>query len=114
MNGMNQRGAEPTKGRDVCDSATLPPALFRVLTATLKDRLETKATKGRDACELALRAQGIDEVLLAKKLKNQLEAKAPRCNAKKKSWEEFDDWGAQLAAVREVVKIFGTYPSPES
>lgn len=62
-------------------------------------------------CESALREAGVDETLLAKKLKEQLEAKQPRWNPKKKAFDLFPDHDAQLAALREVVKIFGGYPS---
>lgn len=62
-------------------------------------------------CESALRETGVDETLIAKKLKEQLEAKQPRWNPKKKAFDLFPDHDAQLAALREVVKIFGGYPS---
>jgi hypothetical protein len=61
--------------------------------------------------ESALRDAGVTEGLLAKKLKAQLEAKKPRWNPKKKSWEEPDDYETQLAAAREIIKIFGGYSS---
>ena len=61
--------------------------------------------------ESALRKQGIDEVTIAKKLKSLLDAKKRRWNPKKKSWEEFDDYDIQLAAAKEIAKIFGGYPS---
>ncbi len=63
-------------------------------------------------CEFALREAGVDEALIAKKLREQLEAKQPRWNPKKKAFDLFADHDAQLAAVREVVRIFGGYPSP--
>ncbi len=63
-------------------------------------------------CESALREAGVDEALIAKKLKEQLEAKQPRWNPKKKALELFADHNARLAALREVVRIFGGYPSP--
>jgi len=63
-------------------------------------------------CESALRAAGVDEALIAKKLKEQLEAKQPRWNPKKKAFELFADHDARLAAIREAVRHFGGYPSP--
>jgi hypothetical protein len=73
--------------------------------------------KGEDptdkvTCESALREAGVDEALIAKKLLEQLEAKQPRWNPKKKAYDLFADHDARLAAVREVVRIFGGYPSP--
>lgn len=58
-------------------------------------------------CESALREAGIDEKLIGKKLKEQLEAKHPRWNPKKKAFDLFPDHDARLAALREAVKIFG-------
>jgi hypothetical protein len=59
----------------------------------------------------ALREAGINEALIAKKLKRLLGAKHRRWNTKKKSWDEFDDCETQLAATREIVKLFGGYLS---
>src|SRR5262249_8462199 len=55
---------------------------------------------------------GVDVALIGKKLKEQLEAKQPRWNPKKKAFDLFVDYDARLAALREAVKIFGGYPSP--
>ncbi len=63
-------------------------------------------------CESALREAGVDEALIAKKLKDQLEAKQPRWNPKKKAFDLFADHDARLAGLREAVRIFGGYPSP--
>lgn len=62
-------------------------------------------------CDSALRDAGINEALIAKKLKEQLEAKQAAWNSNKKAFELFPDYNARLAALREVVKIFGGYPS---
>jgi len=59
-----------------------------------------------------LREAGVNETLIAKKLKEQLEAKQPRWNPKKKEFDLFPDHDARLAALREAVRIFGGYPSP--
>jgi len=67
----------------------------------------------RDTCESALRKAGISEALIAKKLREQLEAKQPRWNPKKKAFELFADNDARLAALREAIKIFGGYPSAD-
>jgi hypothetical protein len=64
-------------------------------------------------CESALREAGVDEALIAKKLKEQLEAKQPRWNPKKKAFDLFPDHDARLAALREAIKIFGGYPAAE-
>ena len=57
-----------------------------------------------------MREQGIDEARIAKKVKAQLQAKLQRWNPEKNSWEEFDDYGTQLAALKEIAKICGGYP----
>jgi hypothetical protein len=72
--------------------------------------------KGEDVakhvtCESVLREAGISEALIAKKLKEQLEAKQPRWNPEKKAFELFPDHDAQRAALREAIKILGGYPS---
>lgn len=64
-------------------------------------------------CATALRHVGVDEAFIAKKLKELLEAKQPRWNPKKKELELVRDNDARLAAIKEVVKIFGSYPSDE-
>jgi hypothetical protein len=67
--------------------------------------LEAKIT-----CDSALRAEGVDEVFVARKLKDLLRAQGRRWNPKKGSWERFEDYGTQLAALREIAKIFDIYP----
>ncbi len=59
--------------------------------------------------ESALREEGIDEAFVARKLKDLLRAQGRRWNPKKGSWEKFEDYGIQLAALREIAKIFGIY-----
>jgi hypothetical protein len=61
--------------------------------------------------ESALRREGIDEVFVARKLKELLRAQERRWNPKKESWEKFDDHGTQLAALREIAKILDIYPA---
>jgi hypothetical protein len=58
-----------------------------------------------------LREAGVNETLIAKKLKEQLEAKQPRWNPKKNEFDLFPDHDARLAALREAVRIFGGYLS---
>lgn len=62
-------------------------------------------------CESALREAGVDERQIAKKLKEQLEAKQPRWNPEKKAFDLFPDHDTRLAALREAVRIFDGYPS---
>ena len=59
--------------------------------------------------ESALREEGIDEVFVARKLRDLSRAQGRRWNSKKGSWEKFEDYGTQLAAVREIAKILGIY-----
>lgn len=58
----------------------------------------------------ALRDVGIDEVFVARKLKDLLGAQTQRWNPTKGSWQKFEDYGTQLAALREIAKIFDIYP----
>jgi len=61
----------------------------------------------------ALREEGIDEKFVARKLKDLLRAQGRRWNPKKGSWEKFEDYGTQLAALREIAKILGIYAAEE-
>ena len=70
---------------------------------------EPAVVKEEITYESALRAEGIDEVFVARKLKDLLQAQGRRWNPKKESWEKFEDYATQLAALREVAKIFGIY-----
>ena len=58
----------------------------------------------------ALREIGVDEAFLAKKLKEQLDAKQPRWNPRRKKYELVPDNDARLAAIREAIKFLGGYP----
>ena len=64
-------------------------------------------------CESALREAGVDERLIAKKLKEQLEAKQPRWNPKRNVFQLFPDHSTRLAALREILRLFGAYPSED-
>lgn len=67
----------------------------------------------RTSCEAVLREKGIDEAFLATKLNALLQAQKRQWNPNKKSWEKVDDHDIQMRALREVLKIFGVYPSAE-
>jgi hypothetical protein len=56
-----------------------------------------------------LREEGVDEAFVARKLKDLLRAQGRRWNPKKRTWEKFKDYDAQLAALREIAKISGIY-----
>ncbi len=75
------------------------------------DSQEPGAVKEEITYESALREEGIDERFVARKLKDLLRAQGRRWNPKKGSWEKFEDYGTQLAALREIAKIFGIYPT---
>src|SRR5260370_38436843 len=59
--------------------------------------------------ESALREEGIDKAFVARKLRDLSRAQGRRWNPKKGSWEKFEDYGTQLAALREIAKILGIY-----
>jgi hypothetical protein len=63
--------------------------------------------------ESALRREGIDEVFIARILKDLLHAQGRRWNPKKESWDKFEDYGIHLAALREIAKILGIYTTQE-
>jgi hypothetical protein len=48
-------------------------------------------------------------VFVARRLKDMLRAQGWRWDPKKGSLEEFEDYGTQLAAPREIAKIFDIY-----
>jgi hypothetical protein len=74
---------------------------------------EPESVKEKITYEDALREEGIDEVFVARKLKGLLRAQGQRWNPKRGSWEKFEDYGTQLAALKEIAKIFGIYPTQE-
>ena len=72
-------------------------------------RKNLESPKKEITYESALREEGIDEVFVARKLKDLSRAQGRRWNPKKGSWEKFEDYGTQLAALREIAKILGIY-----
>jgi hypothetical protein len=74
------------------------------------ETLESEKLTAAITYESALRDAGVNEALIAKKLKSLLEAKQQRWNPKKKIFDELDDYDIQLAAAKEIIKIFGGYP----
>jgi hypothetical protein len=70
---------------------------------------EPEVEKEEITFESALREEGINEVFVVKKLKDLLRAQGQRWNPKKGCWEKFDDYGTQLAALKEIAKILGIY-----
>jgi len=78
-----------------------------------------KATAGQSSsrprrqfpCEYALRKKGVDEVFIAQRLVDMLEAKGKRWNAATKSWETFEDYKAQLAAIEQAARLLGLFPT---
>jgi hypothetical protein len=83
------------------------------MDAPLPNSQEPRVAKEGITYESALREEGIDEVFVAKKLKALLRAQGCRWNPKKGSWENFEDYGTQLAALREIAKILDIYPRRE-
>src|SRR5437870_8969715 len=75
---------------------------------------EAAVVKEEITYESALRHAGIDEVFVAKKLKDLAQAQGRQWNPKKGSWEKFEDYGTQLAALREIAKILGLYAKDSS
>ena len=80
---------------------------------SVRNSQESEVVKEEITYESALREQGIDEVFVARKLKDLSRAQGRRWNPKKGSWEKFEDYGTQLAAVREIAKILGIYATQE-
>src|SRR5260370_24469755 len=74
---------------------------------------EPAVVKEEITYESALREVGIDEVFVARKLKDLLGAQTQRWNPKKESYQKFEDYCTQLAALREIAKIFDIYPKDD-
>src|SRR5258707_1351034 len=70
---------------------------------------ESDIVEGRITYESALREEGIDEVFVARKLKELLRAQGQRWNSKEGCWNKFEDYDIRLAALREIAKIRGLY-----
>jgi len=75
---------------------------------------EPAVVKEEITYESALRDEGIDEVFVARKLKDLLGAQTERWNPKKGSYQKFEDYGIQLAALREIAKILDIYPKEDA
>ncbi|HYT23436.1 MAG TPA: hypothetical protein VEW05_24760 [Candidatus Polarisedimenticolia bacterium] len=60
-----------------------------------------------------MREEEIDEVFVARKLRDLSGAQGRRWNPKKGFWEKFEDYGTQLVALKEIAKIFGIYATQE-
>jgi hypothetical protein len=74
---------------------------------------EPGVVKEKITYKSALRGEGIDEVFIARKLKDLLHAEGRQWNPKEGSWDKFEDYGIQLAALREIAKILGIYTTQE-
>ncbi len=57
-----------------------------------------------------LRHVGIDEVLIAKRLKKLIRAKEPKWNAATKSWDVFESGSIQLGALQSAIKLLDLEP----
>jgi len=62
-------------------------------------------------CESALRELGVDAAFIAQRLVNMFDAKGKRWNPATKSYETFEDYVTQLAAIKEVAKLLGLEPT---
>jgi hypothetical protein len=74
---------------------------------------EPGVVKEKITYKSALRGEGIDELFIARKLKDLLQAQGRQWNPKERSWDKFEDYGIQLAALREIAKILGIYTTQE-
>jgi hypothetical protein len=74
---------------------------------------EPEVVKEKITYESALRGEGIDEVFIARKLRDLLQAQGRQWNPKEGSWDKFEDYGIQLAALREIAKFRGIYTTQE-
>jgi hypothetical protein len=70
---------------------------------------EPPVVKEEITCESALREEGIDEVFVARKLKDLVRAQGRRWNPRTRTLEKCEDYDTQLAALREIAKILGLY-----
>jgi hypothetical protein len=115
--GLKFRGSKRRTG----PLGSLPGATLRLNGAAMKkassngnyrrkaDSQESDIVKEGITCESALREEGIDEVFVARKLKELLRAQRQRWNPKKRSWDKFEDYDTQLAALSESAKTLCMY-----
>lgn len=68
------------------------------------------AAKVRVKMGQALRAQGINEVRIARKLDALLDAKTPKWNQTHGRWDRFEDSGTQIAALDRAVELLELAP----
>jgi len=98
------------------DMSAIPPKRLRELASpsdgsyrSTPNSREPEVDKGKITYESALREEGIDEVFVARKLKELLRAQGQRWNSKEGCWNKFEDYDIRLAALREIAKIRGLY-----
>lgn len=69
------------------------------------------AAKHESRLESMLRKEGADEAFIAQRLMDMLEAKRKQWNTATKSFETFEDYKVQLAALEQIAHLLGFYPS---
>jgi hypothetical protein len=70
--------------------------------------------KDKITSEHAFQEEASEGVRVARKLMDLLEAKQPQWNPQEKCLEQVADHKTQLAALREIAKILGMYPTKDS
>jgi len=66
---------------------------------------------GKSPLEYALRKKGADEEFIAQRLINMTGAKRKQWNNVTKSFEIFEDYKVQLAAIEQIVRVLGLCPT---
>jgi hypothetical protein len=62
----------------------------------------------------ALRIVGLDEVRIALKLDEVIDATTPKWNPAKRRWDIFPDFTTQLEALKQIVQLLNLYPAEAS
>ena len=78
-----------------------------------------KATRGQSSggpqqqfpLEYALRKKGVDAAFISGRLIDMLDAKRKQWSPATKSWETFEDYKTRLAALEQIAKLLGLYPT---
>lgn len=109
--------------RNLPPSASITYLTDLTLTARSRHRNETThgavdAHRYAKLCRLeiqqAIRIVGLNELRIALKLAELIDATMPRGNPAKRQWDMFPDFTAQLEALKQIARLLNLYPAEPS
>jgi hypothetical protein len=68
------------------------------------------AIRDRMSLQHAMRESGLDVRLIARKLARLMDATEPKWNCATQSWDMFENYAAQLEAIKQTARLLNLYP----